>query len=222
MLIRSSRARPKGAIDSSSPVLRASMSAARASIPAKASGLFVLEQRDHVASGSIAVRKAPLSSPTIRLWAAVNCSRQVALWFPRHFYSLSLSGCGQQAAPPASDTASGPAASVTTTAAPSQGAPSGGSPSATGAPTASAAWTKYTTADGQLTFDLPDAWTCATRRSGCGRWPAAGAAGRFAGAEKQTRCAARWAVGAGDNQSRTPGDRTLSPASTAAVSSSAS
>ena len=74
-------------------------------------------------------------------------------------FALSLSGCGQQTAPPASGSASGPAASVTTTAAPSQGPSSGGSPSATGAPTVSAAWTKYTTADGQLTFDLPAAWT---------------------------------------------------------------
>ena len=74
-------------------------------------------------------------------------------------FALLLSGCGQQAAPPASGTASGPAAPVTTTAPPSQGPSSGGTPSVTGAPTASAAWTNYTTADGQLTFELPAAWS---------------------------------------------------------------
>lgn len=83
--------------------------------------------------------------------------------------AVLLTGCGQQAAPPASGTASGPAASGTTTAPPGQGPSpggtasqepsSGGTPSTAGAPTASAAWTKYTTADGQLTFDVPAAWT---------------------------------------------------------------
>ena len=74
-------------------------------------------------------------------------------------FALLLSGCGQQAAPPPSGTAGGPAASVTTTAPPSQGHSAGGTPSAAGAPTASAAWTRYTTADGQLTFELPAAWS---------------------------------------------------------------
>ena len=74
-------------------------------------------------------------------------------------FALLLSGCGQQAAPPASGTASGPAATATATAAPGQGPSSGGTPGATGAPTSSAAWTNYTTADGQLTFELPAAWS---------------------------------------------------------------
>ena len=74
-------------------------------------------------------------------------------------FAWSLSGCGQQAAPPAAGTASGPVASVTTTAAPRQGPSSGGTSSATGDPAASAAWTKYATADGQLTFELPAAWS---------------------------------------------------------------
>ncbi|WP_427018259.1 hypothetical protein ACQCSX_06740 [Pseudarthrobacter sp. P1] len=61
--------------------------------------------------------------------------------------ALLLAGCGPQAGPPAStpEGTSNPAISLATTTMPSQ--------------TASAAWTEYTTADGQLTFDLPAAWS---------------------------------------------------------------
>ena len=74
-------------------------------------------------------------------------------------FALLLAGCGQQAGPPGPGTASAPVTSSTATATPSQTPTSGGTPSATGTAPASAAWTEYTTADGQLTFDLPAAWT---------------------------------------------------------------
>lgn len=74
-------------------------------------------------------------------------------------FALLLAGCGQQAAPPGPGTASAPVTSATATATPSLTPTSGGTSSATGTAPASAAWTQYTTADGQLTFDLPAAWS---------------------------------------------------------------
>lgn len=69
--------------------------------------------------------------------------------------ALLLAGCGQQAGPPASGTASDPVPSLTATATTSQ------TPTAdvTGTAPPSDAWTSYTTADGQLAFDLPAAWS---------------------------------------------------------------
>lgn len=70
------------------------------------------------------------------------------------FFALLLAGCGQPAAPPATSTTTAPAES-------SPGATTGGpaSPTPTPSLTTPAAWTQYTTADGQLTFDLPTAWS---------------------------------------------------------------
>ncbi|WP_104175077.1 hypothetical protein [Arthrobacter sp. Y81] len=73
-----------------------------------------------------------------------------------------LVGCGQQSGPPgpASQNASDLPASVTATAPPGSSAPGETKgPEATGASTPSAAWTTYTTADRQLIFDLPAAWS---------------------------------------------------------------
>ena len=75
-------------------------------------------------------------------------------------FALLLVGCGQPAAPPATSTTT--AAAETT--APAESSPSAtvsrpASPTSSPSLAASAAWTKYTTADGQLTFDLPTAWS---------------------------------------------------------------
>jgi hypothetical protein len=71
--------------------------------------------------------------------------------------ALLFTGCGPQAGPTTTSSPSpavtSPTATVTTTAMPT----AAGSPSAT-AP-AAAAWTSYTTADGQLRFDHPAAWS---------------------------------------------------------------
>lgn len=69
--------------------------------------------------------------------------------------ALLFTGCGPQAGP---TTTSGPSAAVTSATGTTTAMPTAtGSPSAS-AP-ASAAWTSYTTADGQLTFDHPTAWS---------------------------------------------------------------
>lgn len=82
--------------------------------------------------------------------------------------ALMLAGCGQPAGPPTPGTTTAtdpvatvttPAASVTTPVTPGPTPTSDGTPTATGATTPSEAWTAYTTADGQLTFDLPAAWS---------------------------------------------------------------
>lgn len=73
-------------------------------------------------------------------------------------FAVMLAGCGQTAGPPASGTASDPITPITTTVTPGQTPSSGGIPSATEAAAASEVWTQYTTADGQLTFDLPSIW----------------------------------------------------------------
>lgn len=74
-----------------------------------------------------------------------------------------LAGCGQPAGPPGapSETASDLPASVTATAPPDSTHIPGETtaPDGTGTSTESAAWTSYTTADGQLIFDLPAAWS---------------------------------------------------------------
>ena len=72
-----------------------------------------------------------------------------------------LVGCGQQSGPPgpASQNASDLPASVTATAPGSSAPGETKGPEAAGASTPSAAWTTYTTADGQLIFDLPAAWS---------------------------------------------------------------
>lgn len=74
-----------------------------------------------------------------------------------------LVGCGQQAGPPGppSETASDLPASMTATAPPESTHTPGETkgPEATGGSTPSAAWTTYTTADRQLIFDLPAAWS---------------------------------------------------------------
>lgn len=69
--------------------------------------------------------------------------------------ALLLTGCGPQAGP---TTTSSPSPTVTSATGTTTAMPTAtSSPSAT-AP-ASAAWTSYTTADGQLTFDHPAAWS---------------------------------------------------------------
>lgn len=79
--------------------------------------------------------------------------------------ALLLAGCGPQAGPPTS-TSGSPSDSMTSATAtattsptptPSQTPTAAGTPSATG--TRAALWTTYTTADGQLIFDLPAAWS---------------------------------------------------------------
>ena len=67
-------------------------------------------------------------------------------------FALLLAGCAQPAAPPATSTTTAPAESN-----PSATASRPASPTPT--PSLTASWTKYTTADGQLTFDLPTAWS---------------------------------------------------------------
>ena len=71
--------------------------------------------------------------------------------------ALLFTGCGPQAGPTTtsspSPTVTSPTATGTTTAMPT----ATGSPSATSP--AAAAWTSYTTADGQLRFDHPAAWS---------------------------------------------------------------
>lgn len=96
-------------------------------------------------------------------------------------FAVMLAGCAQQPAPPAGTatnqgTATDPVTS-TTTAAPPGTTPTSdsyGAPSPTGATTPpAAAWTTYTTADGQLTFDLPDGWSV---RDPAGELPEGGGA----------------------------------------------
>jgi hypothetical protein len=70
------------------------------------------------------------------------------------FLALLLAGCGQPAAPPATSTTTAPAESS-----PGATASRPASPTPTPSLTASAAWTQYTTADGELTFDFPAAWS---------------------------------------------------------------
>ncbi|WP_104137589.1 hypothetical protein [Arthrobacter sp. ZGTC131] len=82
-------------------------------------------------------------------------------------FVLLLTGCGPQAGPPAptpaspSDSAiSAPATeTVTATATATATETAAGTPDATGTSAPSAAWKTYTTADGQLAFDLPSAWS---------------------------------------------------------------
>jgi len=87
--------------------------------------------------------------------------------------AILFTGCGPQAGPtttsspsPAVTTA---APTVTTTAVPT----AADSPGAGGSAPASAAWTSYTTADGQLTFEHPAAWSV---RDPAGELPEGGGA----------------------------------------------
>jgi hypothetical protein len=81
--------------------------------------------------------------------------------------AMLLTGCGPQAGPPTSGSPSGSVTSVAATATPTAKVTLNGTgastPTATETPnataTAQASWTTYTTADGQLTFDLPVAWS---------------------------------------------------------------
>lgn len=75
--------------------------------------------------------------------------------------ALLLAGCGPQAGPPTS-TPGSPSVSATSATAPAtETAPptATGTPDATGTTAPSASWKTYTTADGQLAFDLPSAWS---------------------------------------------------------------
>lgn len=86
--------------------------------------------------------------------------------------ALLLAGCGPQAGPTATSSPSPTgtsAATGTTTATPTATV----SPSGTGTAPASAAWTSYTTADGQLTFEHPAAWSV---RDPAGELPEGGGA----------------------------------------------
>jgi hypothetical protein len=87
--------------------------------------------------------------------------------------ALCLAGCGPQAGPPA--TSGSPGSTVTSATSiptPTATTPATGTPGTTTAP-ASAAWTSYTTADGELTFDLPSAWSV---RDPAGELPEGGGA----------------------------------------------
>jgi hypothetical protein len=66
-----------------------------------------------------------------------------------------LAGCGPQAGPPPTSASPGSTVTPTTTPAPT----AEGTPSATATAPPSAAWTSFTTADGELTFDHPAAWS---------------------------------------------------------------
>lgn len=81
--------------------------------------------------------------------------------------ALLLAGCGPQAGPTASPSPT--VTSATTTAMPTATV----SPSVTGTAPASDAWTVYTTADGQLTFEHPAAWSV---RDPAGELPEGGGA----------------------------------------------
>ncbi len=85
---------------------------------------------------------------------------------------LLLSACGPQAGPTVTSSPSPTvtsSATGTTTAMPTATV----SPSATGTAPASAAWSSYTTADGQLTFEHPAAWSV---RDPAGELPEGGGA----------------------------------------------
>ncbi|MDR6416421.1 hypothetical protein [Pseudarthrobacter sulfonivorans] len=69
--------------------------------------------------------------------------------------ALLLAGCGPQAGPPPTSASPGSTVTSTTTPAPT----AEGTPSATATAPPSAAWTSFTTADGELTFDHPAAWS---------------------------------------------------------------
>jgi hypothetical protein len=88
-------------------------------------------------------------------------------------FSLLLSGCGPQAAQapaasPGATAASGTAAPTT-----AEAPTASGGPAATASAPASAAWTSFTTTHGQLTFDLPAAWSV---RDPAGELPEGGGA----------------------------------------------
>lgn len=87
--------------------------------------------------------------------------------------ALLFTGCGPQGGPTTtsspSPTVTSPTPTGTTTAVPT----ATGSPNPTGTAPASDAWTSYTTADGQLTFDHPAAWSV---RDPAGELPEGGGA----------------------------------------------
>lgn len=74
------------------------------------------------------------------------------------FASL-LTGCGPQAGPPTPTSASPSDSAISATASATAAETATGTPNATGTTAPSASWKTYTTADGQLTFDLPSAWS---------------------------------------------------------------
>jgi hypothetical protein len=89
-------------------------------------------------------------------------------------FSLLLAGCGQQAGPPATSAGPGSTAASATAAPTTAKTPTAsGGPAATPGTPASAPWTVFTTADGQLTFDLPAAWSV---RDPAGELPEGGGA----------------------------------------------
>lgn len=75
---------------------------------------------------------------------------------------LSACSCGAPAGPPTASSSAGspaPSATETATTAPATASASpGAAGSTTAGPTASTAWRTYTTAAGDLTFDLPSTW----------------------------------------------------------------
>lgn len=76
---------------------------------------------------------------------------------PAVLLSLSLlTACGGPASPPQASPSSAPA---TATAAPTAAETTAAAPSPTAAGTAPASWTTYTTAAGDLMFDLPSTWS---------------------------------------------------------------
>jgi len=84
--------------------------------------------------------------------------------FPTAFLmALMFSGCGPQAGPAATSSSSPAVSSPTADATATAEAPTTTTPTAAGSPNApgaapASAWTSFTTADGQLTFDHPAAW----------------------------------------------------------------
>lgn len=84
---------------------------------------------------------------------------------PAVIIACLLTGCGQPAGPASQNASDLPASATSTgapgsTTAPTPTAPGGSKgPGASGNSPESAAWTSYTTADGQLVFDLPAAWS---------------------------------------------------------------
>ena len=88
--------------------------------------------------------------------------------------ALLLAGCGPQAGPPT--TSASPSSTVTSATATPTTTPmptADGTPTATATAPASESWTSFTTADGELTFDLPSAWSV---RDPAGELPEGGGA----------------------------------------------
>lgn len=93
---------------------------------------------------------------------------------PTVFLVVLLTACGPQATPPTTSASPSPTVTSAPATAPVTPTPTAdGTTTATATAPASAAWTSFTTADGELTFDLPAAWSV---RDPAGELPEGGGA----------------------------------------------